>query len=108
MALLLTLILDIAMFLMLTYRIVGGDQLIFLITTMLQALFFFDLLAILLLHPKKVEAPVDLDSDMGRRARRKKKPKKRKKATVWITFFSMLIALGLLIYYAINVYFIFF
>lgn len=105
MPLILTLVINLATFAMLLFRIIRGDQIIYIITTMLQTLFFIDMVAILLLHPKKGRALATNASGTETRSRRK--PRGQRRINL-IVFWSTIISLVLFVFYLVSSILIFF
>lgn len=99
MTILLTLLFDLLMIVLFIFRMVKADQIIYIISIALQALLFIDLLAIILLQPKR-KIRTSHPSDLGtQRTRRSDKSKKHK----LLTQVSCIIALLLLAYYTYSV-----
>ncbi|MFM2490285.1 hypothetical protein ABW365_22360 [Enterococcus avium] len=78
MALLLTLLFDLLMIILFLFRMIKGDQIIFIVSIILQGLIFIDLLAVVLLGGSKKPKTVDVDiTEMTRRQSRQSTSPKR-------------------------------
>lgn len=104
MAILLTLIFDLLMIALFLFRMVQGDQIIFIVSIVLQGLIFIDLLAIALLHPTKSKSLENAPSEITRKRVRNQVKKPRGSI---LTKLSCIIALLVLAYYIYSVVFLF-
>lgn len=105
MALLLTLLFDLLMIILFLFRMIKGDQIIFIVSIILQGLIFIDLLAVVLLGGSKKTKTVDVDvTEMTRRQSRQSTSPKR---GVFFSKFSCVVALLLLAYYIYSVIYLF-
>lgn len=105
MALLLTLLFDLLMIILFLFRMIKGDQIIFIVSIILQGLIFIDLLAVVLLGGSKKTKTVDVDvTEMTRRQSRQSTNPKR---GGFFSKFSCVVALLLLAYYIYSVIYLF-
>lgn len=104
MALLLTLLFDLLMIVLFLFRMVKEDQIIFIVSIVLQGLLFIDLLAVVLLRSPKAETPNDTMAEMTRRQSRKSTKPSRGGL---LSKFSCIVALVLLAYYIYSVVYLF-
>lgn len=105
MALLLTLLFDLLMIILFLFRMIKGDQIIFIVSIILQGLIFIDLLAVVLLGGSKKPKTVDVDiTEMTRRQSRQSTSSKR---GGFFSKFSCVVALLLLAYYIYSVIYLF-
>ena len=105
MALLLTLLFDLLMIILFLFRMIKGDQIIFIVSIILQGLIFIDLLAVVLLGGSKNPKTVDVDiTEMTRRQSRQSTSPKR---GGFFSKFSCVVALLLLAYYIYSVIYLF-
>lgn len=105
MALLLTLLFDLLMIILFLFRMVKGDQIIFIVSIILQGLLFIDLLAVVLLGGSKKAKTVEIEvTEMTRRQSRQSTSPKR---GGFLSKLSCIVALLLLAYYIYSVIYLF-
>lgn len=105
MALLLTLLFDLLMIILFLFRMIKGDQIIFIVSIVLQALIFIDLLAVVLLRsskPKETE-----ETDPGEMTRRQTRKVAKPVHGGLLAKFSCIISLLVLAYYIYSVVYFF-
>lgn len=104
MALLLTLLFDLLMIILFLFRMFQGDQVIFIVSIVLQGLIFIDLLAVVLLRPTKNKMTASHSEDTShRRSHQKAVPRRGG----FFTQLSCIVALLLLAYYIYSVVYLF-
>ncbi|MDT2829099.1 MAG: hypothetical protein RR439_05435 [Carnobacterium sp.] len=104
MAILLTLIFDLLMIALFLFRMVQGDQIIFIVSIILQGLIFIDLLAIILLRPAKSK---NIESDPSEITRKRSRNQVSRPRGGLLAKVSCIIALLVLAYYIYSVVFLF-
>lgn len=104
MALLLTLLFDLLMIILFVFRMVKGDQIIFIVSIILQGLLFIDLLAVVLLRPSKSKLP---DIEINEMTRRQSRQSSSPRSSGLLSKISCVIALLLLAYYIYSVIYLF-
>ncbi|MFC4771431.1 hypothetical protein [Enterococcus hermanniensis] len=104
----LTILIDLLMAILLAFRIIKNDQVVSIISVILQAMLFIDLLAIVFLrNPKRKVTEVNTPPvEMSRRNSRKVKVTKPVRSGFFIQV-SCIIALLLLAYYVYSVIYLF-
>ncbi|MDT2673690.1 hypothetical protein [Enterococcus dongliensis] len=105
MTLLLTLLFDLLMIVLFLFRLIQGDQIIFIVSIVLQGLLFIDLLAVVLLRSQKATNSVDVDETLNRRSRSHRTAKAASGS--FLAKLSCIIALLLLAYYIYSVVYLF-
>lgn len=105
MALLLTLLFDLLMIVLFLFRMIRGDQIIFIVSIILQGLLFIDLLAVVLLRSSKIKETEMIDpTEMTRRqTRQESKPARGG----FLAKLSCIVALLILAYYIYSVVYLF-
>ncbi|MBM7711586.1 hypothetical protein [Enterococcus xiangfangensis] len=105
MTLLLTLLFDLLMIILFLFRLVQGDQIIFIVSIVLQGLLFIDLLAVVLLRPQKPKNLAIEEETPRRRSHSHQAPKSARGGL--LAKFSCIVALLVLAYYIYTVLYIF-
>ena len=104
MAILLTLIFDLLMIALFLFRMVQGDQIVFIVSIILRGLIFIDLLAVVLLRPAKSKI---MESDASEITRKKSRNQVKRPRGGILAKISCIIALLVLAYYIYSVVFLF-
>ncbi|MGX7203587.1 hypothetical protein [Enterococcus pingfangensis] len=105
MTLLLTLLFDLLMIVLFLFRLVQGDQIIFIVSIILQGLLFIDLLAVVLLRSQKPKNLITEEESPRRRSHSHQSPKSARGG--FLAKLSCIVALLLLAYYIYSVLYIF-
>lgn len=104
MALLLTLLFDLLMIVLFLFRLLKGDQIIFIVSIILQGLLFIDLLAVVLLRSSKQKIP---DTDIVEMTRKQSRQSAKPARGGFLAKLSCIVALLLLAYYIYSVIYLF-
>ncbi|MGM0212670.1 hypothetical protein [Enterococcus sp. AZ109] len=103
MAILLTLLIDLLTAVLFVFRITTSNQVILLVSGVLQLMFFIDLFAILLLRQKYIPLPDTEGPEMNRRRSRRMK-KRRGGLFIGLSCLISFIVLGYYIYTLTNLF----
>lgn len=98
MAILLTLLIDLLTVILFIFRITTSNQVILIISGVIQLMFFIDLIAVLLLRTKYVPFPAAEAVDMARRRSRREK---KRPGGLFIGL-SCLVSAAILIFYLVT------
>lgn len=104
MALLLKLLFDLLMIVLFLFRLIKGDQIVFIVSIILQGLLFIDLLAVVLLRSSKQQTP---DIDVAEMTRKQSRQSIKPARGVFFAKLSCIVALLLLAYYIYSVIYLF-
>ncbi|MBO1306926.1 hypothetical protein JZO70_12180 [Enterococcus sp. 669A] len=96
MAILLTLLIDLLSVVLFVFRITTSNQVMLLISGVIQLMFFIDLLAILLLREKYYPLPAAMEVNMARR--RSRRPQKKRPGGLFVGL-SCIVSFGVLVFY---------